>query len=188
MAAEGITDRGAQPGGMGSAELEVVADKVEMSLRPDEDAMTGVYLNSTSYMPEEMIRADKVCAGEKIAGDKVLVEAHALPAEPGLQFRRGFLSQRWSKHSVKVVENRTKGQKSLGETSCGPPGDLAANPEIMKEEEVAAETRKHASAYRLRKEVAGSIERGGRRYCAEPKGYIQLLRISSRAHQEEKHA
>jgi len=188
MAAEGITDRGAQPGGMSSAELEVVVDKVEVGLRPDEDAMTGVYLNSTSYMPEEMIGADKVSAGEKIAGDKVLVEAHALPAEPGLQFSRGFLPQRWSKHSVKVVENRTKGQKPLGEIACGSPGDLAANPEMMKEKEVAAEARKYASAYRLGKEVAGSIERGGCRYGAEPKGYIQLLRISSNAHQEEKHA
>src|SRR5215831_1528087 len=119
MAAEGITNRGDQTGGMGSAELEVVVDKVEVGLRPDEDAMTGVYLNSASYMPEEMIGADKVRAGEKIAGDKVLVEAHALSAEASLQFSRGFLPQRRSKHSVKVVKNRTKGQKPLGEIACG---------------------------------------------------------------------
>src|SRR5215472_6289625 len=90
--AEGIANRSAQAGGVSAAEFEVVVNKIEVSLRANEDVGNDVELDSASNMPEEMIRADKVSAGEKTASDEILVEADAFAADSGLQFCRGVLS------------------------------------------------------------------------------------------------
>src|SRR5215469_2003994 len=81
LASAAIADGDTQPRGVIATEFKIVADEIEVSFRLYEEAVKGVKLDSSSDVPEQMVGAGKVSAGEEGARHKRLIETDALAAQ-----------------------------------------------------------------------------------------------------------
>jgi len=142
-----------------AAEFKIVANKVEVRFRPDENVVEGVEFDSSSYVAQQVIRTGKVRAGKETARNEGLIKAYALASDSTFHFKCRLLAQGRSKNGIEVVKDRTEGQESLGKVSGGPPEDLTTDPEMMGQQNVGANGGKYSAADRLREKITGSIER-----------------------------
>jgi hypothetical protein len=67
------------------AELKIVANKVEVSFRPDEDGVRHIKPDPAANMGEKVIAALEIRAPDKIAREKRLVKAEAFESYSCLQ-------------------------------------------------------------------------------------------------------
>lgn len=142
-----------------AAEFKIVANKVEVRFRPDENVVEGVEFHSSSYVAQQVIRTGEVRAGKEAASNEGLIKAYALASDSTFHFQCRLLAQRRRKNGIEVIKDRTEGLESLGKIPCGPPEDLTADPEMMGQQNIGANGGKHSTADRLWEKITGSIER-----------------------------
>lgn len=181
---EGIANGYAQASGVIAAELKIVANKVEVRLRPDEDVVDCVELYSHPDVSQQVIGAGEVGTREEAAGNKGLIKAYALASNSTLQIKGCSLSQRRRKDGIEIIEDGPEWLESLRDIARSSPEDLTTDSNVMNEQHVSTDGGKHATANGLREEVAGSIGERCALQSAEAKRRIQLLCVSSLAYQE----
>jgi len=141
-----------------AAELKIVPNKVEVGFRPNENVMDRIEFDSSSYVAQQVIGTGKVRTREEAASNERLVKADAFASDTTFHFQRRLLAQRRGKNGIEVIKDRAEGLKSLRKISGGPPENLAADSEMMGQQNIGANGRKHSAADRLWEEVTGRIE------------------------------
>ena len=157
LVTEGVADRNAEPLGMVVAELEIVADKVDTRFRPYEETAERVKLNACAHISQQVVAAHKIGAGERSAGNKVLVETNALAAQPTHEFQGCMFSERRGVYGINVVKDWPEFGKVVGGVAGRAPRYLAAYSEVLEQQEVGAEAGEHATSYILGKEISRRI-------------------------------
>ena len=185
VATEGVANGCANAGGVGATEFDIVINKIEAHLRSDENVIDGIELHACSQVAKEVIRTRKVRAREETARHKGLVEAYALAPNSTFNLDCRMLSHRGSKNSIEVVKDGTEGQEPLRDILCGSPENLATNPEMVGQQNIASNRRKDSAANRLREMIAGGVGRWRPDQAAQSESCIQLLCVNSLADQEE---
>lgn len=95
------------------AEFKVVSNEVNAHFGPDENVMERIKLQPDAYISKQMVAAYKVGAREGAAGNKILIEANALPANAAEQFKRSPFAQRRRIDSIEIIEDGPEWGKAI---------------------------------------------------------------------------
>jgi hypothetical protein len=124
-----------------AAEFKIVAHKVEVSFRPDEDGVSYIKAESAANVGKEVVTALEIGTTDKVTCEKWLIKAQAFQTDPGLQFRLGPLAKRRPIDCIEIVENRAVGIEKDINVLMATPGHLATDSEILLDKEkIAAES------------------------------------------------
>ena len=134
-----------------------------MSFRPDERVAPKVIANVGSEVSRKVIAAHIICAAGDAVTVELGVEPQVLAADSGHYIPAEFLAELASVDSVEIIEDRTigsfceKGGTAFRiESPTCPPRDLAAEPNVVLQDEEAAKAGIQSSAHG-RKDIAVTV-------------------------------
>jgi hypothetical protein len=175
-----IPDRDRIAGHARAGKLKVVVDQIQVRFGTEKDGAGDVETNAAAKVSQKMVAALEIGAADETAGYKWRIEAEALAADPRLELGLRVLAQRRRPHGVEVVEDGPVGREENVRVLVGPPGNLAADPEILFEEEkISAEGRITAAADGLRSVAGRGVGCRGPSDRSVAEGHVKLLRAGN---------
>ena len=173
---ECVSQSDSVPGGAGPAELDVVVDEIEIGLGLNKETSTRKHPKSRAHVHQKVIAAGEVGTAESRAIEERLVKTDGFPANAALQIGLRSLADIRSVDRIEVGKDGPVRLEKDIYILVGPPGNLAANPKVLFEKEIAAKGRITAATQGLWKMV-GQAGAGSRfsDYCSETKAHVELL-------------
>lgn len=176
ISAKRVTDRTAIANGVRGGELHIVIDEIQVSFRPDEEPPVRIHLQARPKLSEKVRTGEVVRAGSKAALKRIRVEADTLGANAGGELSLHVLGNVRPPNSIEIPEQRPVGLETGIQGLTRSPCDLPADPQVLKENYVAAECGICSARERLnRKQAIELILCCGRTDGAYSEGKVYLL-------------
>lgn len=166
------------------AELDVIANQVDMGFRADEEIAEGIEADARPKVSHEMGAGGVVTAAAEVsAGIKILIKADALSADARLQLRSGVLGEAGSVDPIEVPEHGPVRLESREQILISAPGNFPADAKVVLDERVSTEVQVSSTTEALREgRESWRVVAGRRSQSADSKCRVNLLTESARCH------
>jgi hypothetical protein len=150
-------------------------DQVEVRLWTNEKMAPHVIPDASADVSHEVIAAEIIRTGNKVALKRGGIKTQALPTNTGHQLGLKVFPNLWSIDAIEVVKKWAVGLKSTIQVPTGPPGQFTTDTEVVLKKDVSAENGVGPTALGDGSAAPLGNRARRRRNGARAKGCVKLL-------------